>query len=144
MNTAIRLTLLIPFLEELIVGGWNQLLPRSFYDSFPTVDLNPPFSEHFAHDFGGASLGIALLLAIAMVKPKTHYVVPAALAYTLFAVPHFFFHLFNMAAASPGQMVFLTVGNAVVALLGLTPILLAVLRDRRVTAAGVQVTEAVG
>ncbi|GAB2995734.1 hypothetical protein LWP59_24815 [Amycolatopsis acidiphila] len=55
-NLVIRLTLVIPFLDELIVGGWNQLAPRSCYDDFPTVDLNPPFSDHFAHDFGGATL----------------------------------------------------------------------------------------
>ncbi|HEY3481506.1 MAG TPA: hypothetical protein VGL02_21630 [Streptomyces sp.] len=130
-NLAIRLALVIPFGEQLVVGGWNQLAPRSFYDDFPTVDLNPPFSDHFAHDFGSATLGIALVLAIALVKPKTHYVVPAALAYSMWSVPHFFFHLFNMEAASPGQQVFLTAGNAFVALIGLTPILLALLRDRR-------------
>src|SRR4051812_41732448 len=54
-NLAIRLTLVIPFYEQLIVGGWNQIAPRSFYDNFPTVDLNPPFSDHLAHDFGGAT-----------------------------------------------------------------------------------------
>jgi hypothetical protein len=64
----------------------------------------------------------ALLLGIALVKPRAHYVVPAALAYSLFAVPHFFYHLMNREMAGPGQQVFLTVGNAVVALLGLAPI----------------------
>ncbi|MEV6639039.1 hypothetical protein [Amycolatopsis sp. NPDC051371] len=132
MNSlAIRLALVIPFGEQLVVGTWNQLFPRSFYDDFPTVDLNPPFSDHFAHDFGSATLGIALLLGIALVKPKTHYVVPASLAYSVWSVPHFFFHLFTMEAAGTGEKVFLTVTNALVALIGLTPIALALLRDRR-------------
>jgi hypothetical protein len=131
LNTLlIRLALVIPFAEEAVVGGWNQFAPQSFYDNFPTVSLNPPFSDHFAHDFGGATLGIALLLGIALIKPRAHYVVPAALAYSLFAVPHFFYHLLNMEMASAGQQVFLTVGNAVVALLGLTPILLVAISRR--------------
>ncbi|SDW76184.1 hypothetical protein SAMN05421504_1011439 [Amycolatopsis xylanica] len=130
-NLTIRLALLIPFGEELVVGGWNQLFPRGFYDNFPTVDLTPPFSEHFARDFGGATLGLALILGIALVKPKTHFVVPAALAYLAFAVPHFFFHLLNMDAASHGQKMFLTIGNAAVALFALAAIALAVGRDRR-------------
>ncbi|MFC0540723.1 hypothetical protein [Kutzneria chonburiensis] len=131
MTTLLRILLLIPLGEELVVGGWNQFAPASFYDDFPTVDLNPPFSDHFAHDFGGATLGIALLLAIAFVKPRTHFVVPAALAYSMFAVPHFFYHLLNTEVASPGQQALLTIANAVVALLGLAPIPVALLRDRR-------------
>ncbi|MEU8632564.1 hypothetical protein AB0C38_10375 [Amycolatopsis sp. NPDC048633] len=130
-NLAIRLTLVIPFYEQLIVGGWNQIAPRSFYDNFPTVDLNPPFSDHLSHDFGGATLGIALLLGIALVKPKTHYVVPAALAFSIWQVPHFFYHLFNTEPPTVAQTILLNVANAFVAILGLVPVLLAILRDRR-------------
>ncbi|MEV6603179.1 hypothetical protein [Kutzneria sp. NPDC051319] len=135
MNTLLRIPLVVPLGEEVVVGCWNQFAPRGFYDNFPTVDLNPPFSDHFAHDFGGATMGIALLLAIAIVKPRTHFVVPAALAYSMFAVPHFFYHLMNMEMASPGQQVVLTIANGFVALLGLAPIAVAVMRDRRLAAA---------
>lgn len=131
---AIRLTLVIPFCDQLIVGAWNAIAPRSFYDNFPTVDLNPPFSDHYAHDFGGATLGIALLLGIALVKPKTHYVVPAALAFSIWQVPHFFYHLFNTEPPTTTQAIFLNGANAFVAILGLVPVLLAVLRDRRPSA----------
>lgn len=135
MNTlAIRATLTIPLLESLVVGGWNQLSPRSFYEHFPTVNLNPPFSEHFATDFGGALLGIGVVLLIAVVKPKTHYVIPAAVAYSVFTVPHFFFHLVETETDSLTQMVLLTTLNALVAVLGLLAIPLALLRDRRATA----------
>ena len=41
-NLAIRLALVIPSGEQLVVGGWNQLFPRSFYDDVPTVDLALP------------------------------------------------------------------------------------------------------
>ncbi|HWD02128.1 MAG TPA: hypothetical protein VG674_06705 [Amycolatopsis sp.] len=138
-NLAIRATLMIPLLEAVIVGAWNQFAPRSFYDDFPTVNLNPPFSDHFAHDFGGALLGIGVVLLIAVVRPETHYVLPAAVTYSVFAVPHFFFHLFETTTTATGQMVLLTTANAVVAILGLLPIPLALLRDRRTQAPGVLV-----
>jgi hypothetical protein len=47
------------------------------------------------------------------------------------AVPHFFYHLLNTEVASPGQQAVLTIANAFVALLGLVPIPVALLRDRR-------------
>ncbi|WP_211241270.1 SDR family oxidoreductase [Pseudonocardia spinosispora] len=132
-NLAIRLTLAIPFLEEVLVGCWNQFAPHSFYDNFPTVNLNPPFSHHFAHDFGGATMGIALVLGIAMVTPRTHYVVPAALAFSTWAVPHFFYHLLNTFPPTLALTITLHTANAVVAVLGLTAVGMAVLRDRRAT-----------
>ncbi|MEV4623902.1 hypothetical protein AB0J74_34985 [Asanoa sp. NPDC049573] len=36
-----------------LVGFWNRAFPESFYDTFPTVTLTPPLSEHYARDFGG-------------------------------------------------------------------------------------------
>ena len=134
MTLLIRIILALLFLDEVVVGAWNQFAPESFYNNFPTVDLTPPFSEHYARDFGGATLGIALLLAIAIIKPRTHFVVPAALAFSVFAVPHFFFHLTHMEAASPSQKVFLTVANSFVAIIGLLAIVLAVSRDTKMTA----------
>ncbi len=131
MTVFIRIGLAILFLDELVVGGWNALWPESFYRNFPTVSLTPPFSEHFARDFGGATLGIALLLAIALVRPKTHFVIPAALAFCVFAVPHFFFHVTHLEGATGGEAIALTAANAVVALIGIAIVVLAVLRDRR-------------
>jgi hypothetical protein len=126
----IRIALAILFLDELVVGFWNQAFPASFYEHFPTVDLTPPFSEHYARDFGGATLGIALLLGIALIAPRAAYVIPAALAYSVFAVPHFVFHLAHLDGATTGQAVLLTTANAVVALLGLLTVALAVVRRR--------------
>lgn len=51
----------------LVVGLWNQVLPRSFYDHFPTVALTPPYSGHFARDFGGATLGIVAALGLTLI-----------------------------------------------------------------------------
>ncbi|GIF57560.1 hypothetical protein Air01nite_36550 [Asanoa iriomotensis] len=141
MTLLIRIALAILFLDELVVGFWNQVFPRSFYDHFPTVTLTPPFSEHYARDFGGATLGLALLLGIALVKPRAVFTIPAAAAYSVFAVPHFFFHLSHLAHATVGQAVFLTTANAVVALLGLAVIVLTLIRDARPRQRGVTMIE---
>ncbi|MGK5741251.1 hypothetical protein [Micromonospora sp. URMC 103] len=129
MTTLIRIALAILFLDELLVGFWNQAFPRSFYDNFPTVTLNPPFSEHYARDFGGATLGLAVVLGIALAVPRAAFTIPAAAAFSTFAIPHFFFHLTHLDHATVGEAVFLTTGNAVVALLGLLVIVLTLVRD---------------
>lgn len=131
MTVFIRIGLAILLLQELVVGLWNTLAPESFYRDFPTVDLTPPFSEHYARDFGGATLGIALLLAIALVAPRRHFVVPAALAYSVFSVPHFFFHVGHLDGASSAEAIALTVANAFVAILGVAIVVAALIRDRR-------------
>ena len=130
MTLTIRIALAILFLNELIVGAWNQFFPRSFYDTFPTVDLTPPFSEHYARDFGGATLGIAVLLGIALITAKASWILPATIAYTVFSIPHFVFHAAHLEHTTPGEAVFLLIGNAVVALLGLLALALTLLRDR--------------
>lgn len=130
MTLLIRLSLLILFLVEVVVGFWNQVFPASCYAHFPTVDLTPPYSEHYARDFGGASLGIALLLLIALIRPRAAFVIPAAAAYTVFAIPHFLFHLTHTHGATTLEVVALTAANTVVMLLGLGAIGLTVARDR--------------
>jgi hypothetical protein len=119
---------------ELVVGLWNQYWPESFYENFPTVSLTPPFSEHYARDFGGATLGIAVVLIAACVVPLPILVITAGLAYTVFAIPHLVFHSTHLDGASSSQAILLTVGNGVAAALGLLVITLGVLRigrDRR-------------
>lgn len=130
MTIAIRVLLALILLDELVVGGWNQFFPQGFYDNFPTVNQTPPFSEHYARDFGGATLGIALVLAIALVRPAAHFAIPAALAFTMFAVPHFVFHLEHLEHASAADAAFLTIGNGTVVLAGIAVVVLAVLRAR--------------
>jgi hypothetical protein len=131
MNILIRAGLAILFLNELVVGFWNQVFPESFYTDFPTVSLTPPFSEHYARDFGGASLGIAVVLGIALVRPRTVFVVPAALAYSVFSIPHFIFHVQHLHGATTPAAMVLTTGLAAVALLGPVVIGLTLMRDRR-------------
>lgn len=131
MTVVTRIALAILAVNELVVGGWNQIDPASFYRSFPTVDLTPPFSEHYARDFGGATLGIAALLVVAVIRPRGAFALPAAIAYSVFSIPHFVFHLEHLAGATLPQVVFLVAGNAAVALLGVLVIALTVVRKTR-------------
>ncbi|GAA1549544.1 hypothetical protein [Kribbella lupini] len=130
MTVFIRIGLAILFLDELVVGAWNAISPETFYRHFPTVDLTPPFSEHYARDFGGATLGIALLLGIAVVKPRAQAVIPAVLAFSIFSVPHFAYHVAHLEGATVGEAIALTAANATVALLGIAIILATTARDR--------------
>lgn len=131
IDAFIRIALAVIFLDELVVGGWNAIWPAGFYRHFPTVDLTPPFSEHFARDFGGATLGIAVLVGIALCAPRSRFTLPAAVAFSVFAVPHFFFHLLHRDGLNVGQQVALTTANAVVALFGVGVVVAVVVRDQR-------------
>lgn len=78
---------------EVGLGLWTLLFPASFYADVPTVDATPPFSEHLFRDFGGATLGLAVVLTAAALWPERRLVVTALLAYLAFSVPHLVFHL---------------------------------------------------
>ncbi|QEO09824.1 DUF4345 family protein [Protaetiibacter larvae] len=134
MTAVTRIALGILAAVELVIGAWNQFWPESFYTDFPTVELTPPFAEHYARDFGGATLAIAAVLIAAIIVPRPALVITAGVAYTVFAVPHFVFHAAHLEHASAADVTFLLLGNGLAALLGLIVIVLGVLRmgrDRR-------------
>jgi hypothetical protein len=107
-RTAIRGGLIVLALVELVLGAWTLLFPESFYRDVPTVDLTPPYSEHLFRDFGGATLGLALVLAAAAVWMELRWVVVALLAYLAFAAPHLVFHLGHLHGATTSEAVVLT------------------------------------
>ena len=113
-RTTIRAGLAALAAVELVLGAWTLLFPESFYRDVPTVDLTPPFSEHFLRDFGGATLGLALVLAAAAVWMELRIVVVALLAYLAFAAPHLLFHLGHLHGATAleaGLLTALLVGS---------------------------------
>ena len=115
-RTLLRGGLTLLALVELVLGTWTLLFPASFYRGVPTVDLTPPFSEHLFRDFGGATLGLALVLAAAAVWTERRWVVVALLAYLAFAVPHLAFHLGHLHGATAleaGVLTALLVGAVV-------------------------------
>jgi hypothetical protein len=84
---------------ETVLGMWTLLFPASFYADVPTVGLTPPFSEHPFRDFGGATLGLAVVLTAAAIWTERRLVVVALVAYLAFSAPHLAFHLQHLHGA---------------------------------------------
>ena len=100
MSPLLRPGLALLAAVEFVLGLWTLLFPASFYTGVPTVDLTPPFSEHLFRDFGGATLGLAVVLTAAAVWTERRLVVVALLAYLAFSAPHLVFHLGHLDGAS--------------------------------------------
>jgi hypothetical protein len=130
MTTLLRPALVLLAAAELVLGLWTLLFPVSFYTDVPTVALTPPFSEHLFRDFGGASLGLAVVLTAAAVWMETRLVVVALLAYLSFSLPHLVFHLGHLHGAEGTTAVALVVVLAGAVALPLT-LLVGVLRRAR-------------
>jgi hypothetical protein len=114
---------------ETVLGLWTLLFPASFYADVPTVGLTPPFSEHAFRDFGGATLGLAVVLTAAAIWTERRLVVVALLAYLAFSVPHLAFHLGHLHGADGATTTALVVTLAGSVVLPL--VLLAVALRRR-------------
>lgn len=116
MTIILRVGLALLAAASLMIGVWNQFWPEQFYLTFPGVALTPPFAEHYARDFGGATLGLAIVLTAAALFPRTILVIPALLGMAAFAVPHAWFHLHHLEHATPevaAVTLLLTVGQPV-------------------------------
>ena len=134
MRTALRAGLIVLAGVELLLGGWTLLFPAGFYADVPTVDLTPPFSEHLFRDFGGATLGLAVVLGAAAVMLDRLLVRVALCAYLAFSLPHLVFHLGHLSGASAVEAVVLV--GLLVASVVLPVVLLLVSRRSAVTGAG--------
>lgn len=105
-------------ITEGVLGLWTLAFPRSFYDTVPTVALDPPFSDHLFRDFGAASLGIAVVLTAAAVTLERTLVRVALLAYLTFAVPHLIFHITRTGHYGQAEGTLVLAGLATAVLLG--------------------------
>jgi len=131
MTLVLRIGLSLLALIELVLGVWTLFFPESFYDDVPTVNLTPPYSEHLFRDFGGATLGLAIVLAAAAIWPETRLVITALLAYLAFSVPHLVFHVGHLHGATAGEAALLTSGLAGLVVLPIGLLGVAVVRARR-------------
>lgn len=114
-----------------VTGLWMQFLPESFYRDFPTVDLAPPFSEHLMRDFGGASLGLALVITAAAIFMDARLTVIALVAYLVYALPHLAFHLGHLHHATVADTAFIAVSLGGSVLLPAALLAVAVIDARR-------------
>lgn len=131
MDLSLRIGLWIIAAMELVIGTWTLLFPESFYNDVPTVDLTPPYSEHLFRDFGGATLGIAIVLVAAAIWLETRLVVVALLAYLAFSVPHLVFHLGHLHGPSGVEATLLITVLAVSVSLPAGLIVVALVRAQR-------------
>jgi hypothetical protein len=106
MRGYIRSVLVVFAAYQLVLGLFLTFFPADFYE-LPTVDWTPPYSEHLFRDFGGASLGLAIVLMAAAIRFDRLLAVVALLGYLAFAVPHLIFHLGHLEGDSPGWSVVL-------------------------------------
>ena len=95
-------------LGELAVGIWALFLPRSFYEDFPSsgrdwVSTLGPYDEHLVRDVGELNLAFGVLLALVAIRPDRRLVRVSLLAYLVYTVPHFIFHLAQTHAFSMGD-----------------------------------------
>lgn len=121
---------------ELALGLWTLVFPESFYRDVPTVNLTPPFSEHLMRDFGGATLGLAVMLAAAAIWPTTRLVTVALLAYLAFSVPHLAFHANHLEGATGAEGGLLMTALLASVVVPVALILLAVVAGKRTAASG--------
>jgi hypothetical protein len=112
VKTYIRTVLVIFAAYELILGLWLTFVPKTFYDHVPTVNWTPPYSEHLFRDFGGATLGLGIVLAAAAIRFDRFLVAVALLAYLAYAAPHLVFHLGHLEGDEPGWSIALAVALA--------------------------------
>lgn len=75
---------------QTLVGGWQLLLPRAFYDDFPLrghpcVAMPPAYNEDLMTDVGGLNLALALVFAVAAVSLDRLLVRTVLAGYLLFA-----------------------------------------------------------
>jgi AhpD family alkylhydroperoxidase len=107
---------------QTVNGLWALFAPRSFYEDFPPgrggwVSALPAYNEHLLRDVGGLFLATGVLLLVASVRLDRQLVGVSLVAWLLFAVPHFVYHVFNLEPYSTAD----AVGNVIS--LGLTVVL---------------------
>jgi hypothetical protein len=132
MSPLLRPGLALLAAVEIVLGLWTLVFPASFYADVPTVDLTPPFSEHLFRDFGGATLGLAVVLTAAAVWTEQRLVVVALLAYLAFSAPHLVFHLGHLdgAGAAAATALVVVLAGSVVLPLALLVVALRTATDR--------------
>lgn len=90
---------------ETVVGLWTLLLPRSFYDFVPGVNVLP-FNEHLMKDYGAMNLALALITWVAFVRFDVLLARLALGAYLIFAVPHLIYHQTHLDGLTTGEALF--------------------------------------
>lgn len=93
LRNQLRGGLLLLAALQSVVSVWQYAFPRSFFDDFPTVSLDPPYNEHLVSDVGGLGLALTGMLLLAAWTVDTGVVLTALTGYLVYAATHFAFHV---------------------------------------------------
>ena len=94
-KTWLRAGLVLLAVLDGVVGAWQYFFPRSFFDDFPTVELDPPYNEHLVADVGGLNLALVAILVYAAVVLEYRVVMAALAGFAIYAGTHFLWHVTN-------------------------------------------------
>ncbi len=120
----IRAVLAVLAFITVVTGCWAFIAPVSFFTTFPLpshpwVALLPPYNEHLVRDVGEFNLSFALLFVWAMVSFERRLVQAILIAWLVYAVPHFFYHLVHLAHFPLVDQIVQTIALGIVILLPL-------------------------
>lgn len=96
---------------QVVLGIWALFWPRGFFDSFPVVagqhwlPAYGGYDSHLTTDIGATFLAIGVLLLLAGWFGERLLIQVALVAYLVYAVPHFIFHLANDDVLSSGAQI---------------------------------------
>jgi hypothetical protein len=105
-----RAGLVLLGVPQALVGGWALFAPHGFYTDFPTAGRHwiaslGPYDEHLVTDVGAGLLALAVLVLLAAWVLERRVVIVALVAWLVFAVPHFAFHVGHTEGLSTGDYV---------------------------------------
>jgi hypothetical protein len=102
MNTSSRRVILaLTAAIGLYVGVWAELLPRSFYTSFPGlgrhwISLGGAYDEHLIRDVGSFYLALTAVSIAGIIARSAVVGRIAGLGWTVFGVLHFGYHVTHL------------------------------------------------
>jgi hypothetical protein len=93
-----------------VVGIWAYFLPALFYTHFPAVlgewiSQDGPYNEHLIRDHGAQYLALGAASVYCLVRPSQIGCRLLALAWTVFGVLHFAYHVTHLSHMSVSDQV---------------------------------------
>jgi hypothetical protein len=89
------------------VGAWALLAPQAFYDVFPGIGFGAwvgadgPFNEHLIRDVGALYLALVAAGVVAALMRRADASIAVGVAWLVFSVPHFGYHLLHLGDLPP-------------------------------------------
>ena len=104
--TSRRIILWILNATGAFVGTWALVLPREFHETFPGLGFGAwaadgPFNEHLTRDVGALYLALVAAGIFAALVRRADASVAVGLAWLVFSVPHFAYHVTHLHDLAP-------------------------------------------